>query len=226
VKNKEINTLQNGFLMCGFLTILILIPMSIYYFVHLADKPTKKPTSLVVKNSTSDTVLVYLTLGIKKGFQGTFFLMPNDSVSYTDYKSIPIQGNITFWEAPQNCVNVNLFEFCLNNKGTVKNAQETVDISCMGGVNVIGSITLQGGGKWTDNYKNHNVTRIQNNKMYQNNDISGVYPLGCPYCVTHIDKPRCVTKPSEPNKHNICQVQRNADQSGGTVTVTYLGLSK
>jgi hypothetical protein len=204
------------------------------------QKFTTHPTTLVVKNDhPTDTVLVYLTLGKKKGFkanvngifgikddtdhlQGSFYIAPKDSVVYADPKGVPIQGNITFWEKPNNCVNVNLFEFCLSNEYTIKNAQETVDISCMGGVNVLGSITMTGGGAWTDNYKNPNVTEIKNKEKYHNNNISGVYPLGCPYCINHIKKPVCVEKPSPPNAHNICQVQRNSTESGGIVTITYI----
>lgn len=221
----------------------VLLFFTTYCSVDRKQKKEASVTSIVVKNlNERDTVLCYLTLGNKKGFkanvngifgisndknylQGSFYLAPNDSVVYTGHKGIPIQGNVSFWIPPSNCQPVNLFEFCLNNKKTVKNAQETVDISCMSGVNGYGSIELVGGGKWTDNYKDNNVCIISKQSTYNNNSISGVYPYGCPYCVKNMDAPDCIKKPSKPNKHNICQVQRNAKYSGGTVCINYIGKS-
>lgn len=198
-------------------------------------------TQIVVKNTNdTDTVLVYLTLGKKTGFkanvngifgikndinhlQGSFYLAPKDSVVYADPKGVPIQGNISFLVAPDNCVPVTLYEFCLNNEGTILNAQETVDISCMSGVNTYGSIDIIGGGNFTDNYKNSNVRSIKNQNIYKNNNISGVYPFGCPYCVNNKDMPSCITNPSIPNEHNICQIQRNSKSNGGIIRINYIG---
>lgn len=220
---------------------VIIVLATIFALVHTCDKqkPIGKPTKLVVKNeSDKDTVLVYLTLGVQKGYssnvngifgienakknsQGSFYLSPKDSVIYDDKSYTPIQGNISFFTPPSNCSNVNLFEFCLNNKATAKNAQETVDISCVGGVNVIGKITLSGK-PWTDNYRNNDVEIIENRKKYSNQNISGVYPYGCSYCTSNAGKPDCIGDPSAPNAENICQIQRSSNDGKGAVTISYL----
>lgn len=224
--------------------LMAIIILIVYFFVmDKANESHKKDTStsIVVKNqSKTDTITCYLTLGKRKGFQsdvngifgiessdklqGSFVLNPLDSVVYNNDKSIPIQGNITFDYKPVNCgLEVNLFEFCLNNEGTTRNAQETVDISCVSGVNVYGSILLKGGGKWTDNQGHNDIKSIHNQSKYNNTAVSGVFPYGCPYCVTNAGRPKCVKEPATPNQVNLCQVQRNAKNSGGSVTINYIG---
>lgn len=204
-------------------------------------------TQLQIKNgSSTDTVTVYLTLsggadfvsdvngifGIKSDnkLQGSFQLNPNDSLSYACPSDKAISGNISFWNPPLNCpyAGTTLYEFTLNNSGTVEKAQETVDISCVAGVTSIGSISFSGGGNWTDNVNNDSVTYIRNKELYQNTGLSGVFPYGCTNCTNTQGAPDCTGHPdyATPNTNKLCNVQRNAEQSGGKVTITYYSRSK
>ena len=196
-------------------------------------------TKLMVRNLSNDSIKVYLTLGGGAGYvdsvngifgitdnqslQGSFYLNPNDSVMYDNPS--PITGNISFWIPPSNCTSVNLFEFCLNNASldsVAPNQQESVDISCMSGVNVYGSMELKGGGDWTDNHKDTNATKIVNNAKYHNSNISGIFPYGCTICIDTTGKQACQTPAATPDTNNICVIQRNATESGGVVIINYL----
>lgn len=220
--------------------ILILSALSFLSCEHEPDATLLK----VVNGSDQDTITVYLTLGVKDGYvddvngifgisstkktQGSFILYPNDTVSYTSSK--PFQANISFNAAPLNCPYPapTLYEVVLNNCGTATNAQETVDISCVAGVSTIGSISMTGGGNWTDNVKSDSITKIQNQDVYHNTGLSGVFPYGCTNCVNTGGAPECDNSPdyATPNSEHLCTVQRNAKNSGGIVTITYLSTVK
>lgn len=197
-------------------------------------------TELAVTNGSEDTILVYLTLnndadylgnvngvfGIKSTnkLQGSFTLKPHDTAYYTS--SMPMSGNISFVKAPMNCpfeASTTLFEFNVNNYGTAKDAQETMDISCVAGVNTIGRFEVSGGGAWVDGLSD-TITSIQNDSLYKNFGISGVYPYGCTNCINHDGMEDCKGHPkyAKPNTHHICNVQRYAKLSGGRMVITYL----
>lgn len=200
-------------------------------------------TTLEVHNSnTTDSVLVYLTLGGGTGYvsdvngifnisstkklQGSFYLQPSETVTYICPSSKGISGNVSFNNPPRNCpyVGTTLFEFTLNNASTIVNAQETVDISCVAGVDTYGKITMTGGGDWTDNVYNNNVTYIKNDSLYKNGNTSGVFPYGCTNCTNTNGVPVCDTHPdyATPNKKNLCNVERNAKSNGGTVRISFI----
>lgn len=199
------------------------------------------PTTLEIHNeSQTDTVLVYLTISPGKGFvsdvngifgisstkktQGAFYLDPGATVKY-EYAGLAISGNISFWQAPVNCPypGITLYEFTLNNKGTVKKAQETFDISCVAGVTTLGSITGKGGGAWT-NGRGDTVVTVQNGPLYTNTGLSGVFPYGCTGCIDTSGATKCKGSAAfaKPNKHNICNISRDASLSGGSVRITYI----
>jgi hypothetical protein len=202
-------------------------------------------TVLSVENLSKDTVLVYLTLNQSSGYindvngvfgiksknkkQGSFKLLPKETKTYTSPDGIALNGNIAFWDVPLNCpyVGATMFEFNLNNEQIKVNSQETVDISCVAGVNAYGEISIiQGvGGAWTDNIHSKPITNIKNKPLYKNTGISGVYPYGCTNCINTAGTPDCDGRPSyaTPNTKHICNVQRNAKNSGGTVTIGYIG---
>ncbi len=220
------------------LVFIILILIGAFMQIELSRSTG---TTLIVKNSSkTDTITAYLTIGCPDttkwvsnvhnifginttGAQGSFTLAPNQQVSYQSKKAI--QGNICFNSPPVNCPEeVTVCEFCLNNKGTVKYAQETIDISCVSGISFISKITLQGT-KWTANYKGYDtITVIQNGIKGTNSGRPGVYPFGCDNCTSQSSQaPSCTIGNNEPpQKHNICNVQRNAMLSGGTVMIEYL----
>ena len=193
-------------------------------------------TLLRIKNSNPDTVLVYLTLSGGKGWvsdvngifgivstynnlQGSFMLAPNDSLDYTTPDSLGLSGNISFGYAPVNCpVGITVYEFTLNNAGTVKYAQETAEISCVAGVNSLGKITLyEGGGKWEANPNYMDVREIHNDSIGKNSGLVGVFPYGCTNCTDTAGKPDCVTNPEKPQSQSICNISRDANKSGGAV---------
>ncbi len=214
------------------------------------DLPVNTNTTLCITNSTSDSVLAYITLGnigdtdyvqstvgifgITNGSsQNSFWLAPNDTLYYTSPTGKGLDGNITFGTPPVNCPDtvmypngINLFEFALNDNFLI-NAQETVDISCISGVNCIIGSSFSGGGSWTNGADT--ITSIQNSKLYDNIGLSGVFPFGCdscigitshtPYCAGH-------KQYATPQKTKICNIQRNAINNGGNVIIEFNGFVK
>lgn len=198
-----------------------------------------RTTTVTVKNSSDTTITVFLTLGgtskwvqnvngifgiTGSGSQGSFILNPGDSSVYTPKK--PIQGNISFAYPPINCpVGITLYEFCLNNYGTVKDAQETVEISCVAGVSSVGRFTLMGGTAWSATTLYPTVTTFSNSTMGNNTNLVGVYPYGCTNCTNTAGMPTCITTADTPDSVNICNVQRFAKGSGGNVRIEFFGLT-
>lgn len=207
------------------------------------DESTQESTELVVINSTKDSVLMYITLsgynppenskyvqdvnGILgctgSGLQGTVWIKANDTVSYTSTKYF--SGNVSFGTPPLNCpdniwkTGVNIFEFNLNNP------QESIDLSCMAGVNCLMRVDLVGGPNWpADTSMNTRV--IENREMNHNTGIVGVYPYGCTNCVDTTGKQPCQTPNETPNTHRICNPTRAKDQHGGKVQITFKGYTK
>lgn len=203
-------------------------------------------TELCIVNDTKDSVVVYLTLGadtnyvnnvngiygIKSfGLQGNFILPPNDTVFYKSPENKGFGGNLSFNTTPQNCpikdfpMGINIFEFALNNnfKGT-KDAQETIDISCVAGVNCkigckVDSLS------WNAGNGINNFGYFENSYIYDNVGRLGVYPVGCDSCSKIYQPPICNNpiKPSEPQKTNTCNIQRDATKKGGRIYVIYKG---
>jgi hypothetical protein len=215
----------------------------------IPERIKTESTTLIVKNEDTTSVIVYLTLGgvpnnekskwvqsVKgifginnTGLVGKFVLGAHDSVCYTPAYNKGIQGNICFNTQSSQCDGDNpgttVVEFCLNNYGTIKNAQETVDISCVSGITYIASVDFKGGkGVWTANEPGYDtIIHIQNDTMGMNTNLVGVYPYGCDDCVKVAAPPTCTIDNHEtPSALNICQVQRNSSLSGGTVKITYI----
>ena len=185
------------------------------------------------QGSIGDTNYVQSPIGIF-GIQtgNSFWIAPNDTLTYQSANNLGINGNISFGVAPQNCpdtlinpTGINLFEFNLNDNFVV-NAQETIDISCASGVNSIISATMTGGGYW--NNGTETVFDFINGRLYDNTGMSGVFPFGCdscvgitphtPYCSGH--KPYAT-----PQSKNICNIQRNASANGGIVIIQFNGFT-
>lgn len=210
---------------------------------------TTEQTQMVVTNNDTASVLVYLTLGgvpvadtsmwvqsvdnifglSGSGLVGFFTLGPGDTLFYTPPAGKGIQGNFCFITQSSQCdgdvPGTTVVEFCLNNYGTIVNAQETCDISCVSGVTFLASVDFSGGaGVWTANHPGlDTIAHIENGMMGENTNKVGVYPYGCDDCVKVAAPPTCtITKHETPSTHNICQVQRNAFLSGGTVTFSFI----
>jgi len=203
-------------------------------------------TTLQVSNSTSGPVVVYITLGAESGnttladlqsfvtpipgndLQGTFCLAGNSTQSYTPPAGTSLIGNLCFGGPPINCPApgfpnaVNLFEFALN---LASGGQETVDISCVAGVNASISVALSGGGVWNAGSTQPSVASFYNSSIGSNTGLVGVYPVGCDVCTGSHNPPVCTppVQTETPQSQAICNVQRDASTSGGTVTATYGG---
>jgi hypothetical protein len=204
-------------------------------------------TEMIVRNGDSVDVVVWMTLGggldssvwlqnvggvfgIKdSGLVGSFVLKVGESRRFICDKAI--QGQFCFGGQAYQCLadseytGSTLMEFCLNNYGTVDNAQETLDISCVAGVSFIGEMKMCGGGIWTANSAGYDtVSMIRNGVFGENSGRVGVYPVGCDDCTASVLPPSCVKgKGEKPQVYAICQVQRGAGSSGGCVEFVYIG---
>lgn len=234
-----------------FLFIIIVVIMQACFFFDKEEVVTEKSkTEFILINATSDSVDVFLTLGSdtncvnnvngifgieSSGLQGSFLLMPNDTIVYVSPDGKAFEGNISFEYPPSNCVDsvnypsgINLFEFNINNNFSyIQNPQETIDISCVSGVN--SSIVCKlSDSTWNAGSTVPYVKTFRNSYLYNNVGLIGVYPFRCDVCTASKNPPVCSDKlkPSEPQKNNTCNVQRNASLSGGSVTVIFNGLFK
>jgi hypothetical protein len=205
-------------------------------------------TEVFVTNNTDDTITAYLTLGADtnyvtdvngifgistSGLQGSFTLLPNDTLKYKSPKGKGFNGNISFGTAPVNCFTndypegINIFEFALNNdfKG-IPNAQETFDISCVAGVNSRISCFMSSK-DWNDG-DSTGFTFIENSFLYDNYNRIGVFPYGCDSCSVIYQPPVCENhaKYAEPQPKNMCNVQRDATKKGGYIVVSFNGFLK
>lgn len=202
-------------------------------------------TVLSISNGTSDAVTVYFTLGASaenitlaeipflaqvpgNSLQGWFSLQPRKAVEVTPPVGKTLIGNVCFGGPPINCpapgfpTAVNLFEFALN----LSDGQETIDISCVAGVNALLKVALSGGGGWNAGSTEPSVTAFNNAAPGANTGLVGVYPIGCDVCTASDNPPSCspAVPPETPQSQPICNVQRDASALGGTVAVTFSGL--
>ena len=206
------------------------------------------PTTIQIFNKSNDTVLVYLTLGATPGciqdvnlipfiqdsikgsrnLQGTFLLMPNDSTISYSPDSLGFNGVISFHYAPDNCPSpsytngINQFEFIINNGFVAGYPQETIDISCVHGVNCVIRVNVSDS-NWTGGPHAPLVQSFANTMNKSQTGMAGVYPYGCDICVASKAPPACIPLPQPTQKHNICNIQRSAKLNGGTIKVLYLG---
>ena len=196
-------------------------------------------TTLIVKNiSELDSVLVYLTFGADENFVtnvhgifgiqdsglvGSFYAVKDTKYVYDYNGKKGVSGNVCFGQAPMNC-QTNLFEFTINNQGVGINPMETVDISCVSGVNCTGCISFGGVG-WTDG--EHIVSHIHNKEMYKNAGMIGVFPYLCDNCTTSTAPPICDnSKAAEPQSSPICNIQRSANGSSGSILIEFTSFVK
>jgi len=206
-----------------------------------------KNTEVCVINATKDTVNVFLTIGAdtnyvtnvngifgitQSGLKGYFTLPPNDTVSYKSPCDKGFNGNLAFGDYANNCpdttkfhLGMNIFEFALNNdfKG-VPNAQETIDISCVSGVNCKITCKLSEN-NWNAGGDTSKFTSFGNSFIYNNVGRVGVFPFGCDSCILIKNPPTCLNRKfSQPQKKSICQVMRDATKKGGKIYVIYEGV--
>lgn len=204
-------------------------------------------TKLAVKNGSSGDIEVWVTLGATPGclqdvskipfvtnvlssLVGSFKLKLGHRTPDYAPEGLGFNGNLSFGTQPQNCPTsqcpngVNLFEFILNNGFQAGSPQETVDISCVAGVNCKIQAEL-GGADWNAGPTMPRIKRIKNGPIGTNTGRAGVYPVGCDTCISSTNPPVCPNPPpyETPQANAICNIQRPAANHGGVVLVTYLG---
>ena len=215
-------------------------------------KSTSEPldvTLMKIYNRTDVPVLVYITLGTtegclqnvldipfvqdsvagQRGLQGTFILSPGDSTVAYAPDSLGYNGVISFGFAPDNCASpayingINQFEFMINNAYQGANAQESINISCVHGVNCIIRTDVVSNNPFNAGPTFTNVQGFSNRLDKNAIGIVGIYPYGCDTCTGSKSPPACISLPQPAQKQSICQVQRNASLSGGLIKILYLG---
>jgi hypothetical protein len=214
------------------------------------DEHESEITKVAVTNSDSLPIVAYLTLSggagyvsdvkgvfgiVTTGLQGCFTIQPNDTIFYTTPYKKALSGNLTFGTPPLNCATeqfpngINLFEITLNNGHTVPKAQETIDISCVAGVNAIAELSMKGGGNWVATTGIDSVTSIYNDTLYGNYELIGVFPYGCDNCTSSSNPPDCPDhKPyAKAQPSPTCNISRNAkEDSGGLVLIEFIRYPK
>jgi hypothetical protein len=210
-------------------------------------------TTLKITNRSGADVKVYLTLGAVAGcvqdvsaiplvtnpvnrLQGWFSLSNGATQAYTPPQPQGISGNFAFGSPPLNCPTaeyrngINLAEFMLNNSFQGPGAQETIDISCVAGANARIRFEMTGAGTWNAGPSQPRVADFANKPLGQNTGLVGVYPCGCDNCTSRNNPPQpsCPKSPAPPayeecQAEPICNVQRDAAGSGGSVEVIFDG---
>ncbi len=202
-------------------------------------------TNLVVTNDKNVSVEVYVTFAAKNNknkccaipaglsdfsfltkvqpLMGKFKLGPKSSRVF-DPKGKCFSGNICFYIEPQCPIKgadfnhgkygTSIAEFTLNpNKG----CDETIDISCVNGVNSFIKLITKGKIGWVYGPNNTAIDTIYNKGLKENAGLPGVYPVNCTTCTGTANAP-CPALPLGPvQSQPICNVQRLG--SGGTVSV-------
>lgn len=226
--------------------------MLIAYHIDHKSEPSpliSQGTSLCVVNNTSDTIDAFLTLSVytdtmakyyiqnvngifgmdTTGTVGMFTIMPNDTVIYLN-DTMALSGNICFGGQPTNCPTsifpkgTNIFEFTINNQKCGLYQQESVEISCVAGVNSYMVGNLKGTG-WIVTTGIDTVTTFSNNTLGNNTGRVGVFPTGCTNCTNHKGAPTC-TQLEKPNDKPICIIQRPAIGAYGVLICTFNGYTK
>lgn len=236
--------------MKNLIRVIIFVAVGTFIVRKCHQNPTpsvETPVTMTkIYNGTKDTVVVYVTLGATPGClqkvslipwitdtlsgqNGTFKLLPGDSTTAYAPDSLGFNGVVSFNSPPNNCpdttqfpTGVNQYEFMINNAYQGSNAQESINISCVHGVNCVIGVNVE-----TQNQFNAGPTipSIQDfrNTLDRNALIAGVYPYGCDTCTGTKTPLPCIKYPQPAHKNSVCQVQRNANQSGGLIKVIYLG---
>lgn len=242
------STLIKWLILVGY---IVVITFCAIYFLNKKDKPklASKLTGVTyhkIYNVTKDSVLVWVTLGdtpgclqdVTKipfvtsgsGLVGSFWLGAGDSTIAYAPDSLGFNGVFSFNGQPNNCpdtvqypTGINQYEFIVNNAFQPGNPQESINISCVHGVNCVISVDII-----TKNYFNAGTTvpKISSfaNTLDRNQlNIPGVYPYACTHCTDYIGAPSCIVLPQPVCSAATCQIQRDADLSGGLIKVIYRG---
>lgn len=232
--------------------LILAIVLGITYCSTPTPEPTPSPIAVAdttltnIYNHTKDTVLVWVTLGatpgclqdVRKipfvtsgsGLVGSFYLAPGDSTIGYAPTGTGFNGVISFNFQPDNCpdslrypLGINQYEFILNNAYQAGNPQESINISCVHGVNCVIRVDMITSNPFNAGPTVPVVNSFANSLDRNQLGIPGVYPYACTHCTDYIGAPVCIPTPQPVSKTQICQIQRPANQSGGLIKVIYLG---
>lgn len=237
-------------LIAGFIVFCLAYSCTIQYNSDPPQSDSLSETTLCVTNQTDDTVDVWLTISIftdtlknyyvqdvngifgitTSGGSGTFVLAPGDSVFYKS--ELAFSGNLCFGGPALNCptdlfpTGTNIFEFTINNQAIGKYPQESVEISCVAGVNsyLSGKLSQQ---NWIVTTGIDSIQHFHNDTLGNNRNRYGVFPTGCTNCTNQSGAPVCVDPLTfeAPNELPICIIQRPANLSGGMIYCTFHGFT-
>lgn len=222
-------------------------------WMHLNPKPEPEPAPAAIGvtyhkiyNHSKDSVKVWVTLGATpgclqdvtkipfvtsgSGLQGYFYLAPGDSTVEYAPDSLGYNGVISFGYAPDNCPDslkypngINQYEFIVNNAFQAGQPQESINISCVHGVNCVIRVDMITSNPFNAGPTVPSVSSFANSLDRNQLGTPGVYPYACTHCTDYIGAPACIALPQPVSKTTICQIQRPANQSGGLIKVIYLG---
>lgn len=231
------------------LLLIAALAIAAYLLIPGSKKPAASTdkTQIQIFNTTNSATTVWITLGATEGclhqvdsipfitnsndsLVGSFILAAHDSTIAYCPTLLGFNGNICFNTQPLNCASeqfpngTNPFEFIINNSFQAGNPQETIDISCVAGVNSFIHVGLSGGSSWNASSAYPGIQDFSNSDIKHNSGRAGVYPFSCDSCTTMYQPPSCDTVPTDKQKQQICNVQRNAKGSkGGLIKVVYMG---
>ena len=227
------------------------IVLIVLAWMHLRPEPKPAPASKGVTyhkiyNATEDTVEVWVTLGATpgclqdvtkipfvtsgSGLVGSFFLAPGDSTIAYAPDSLGFNGVFSFNAQPANCpdsaqypTGINQYEFIVNNAFQEGAPQESINISCVHGVNCVIRVDMVTKNTFNAGPSVPSVSSFANTMDRNQLNIPGVYPYGCTHCTDYIGAPSCIKLPQPVCKKATCQIQRDAKLSDGLIKVIYLG---
>lgn len=211
--------------------------------------PSGDQTTLVIQNDTKKDVTVYLQAGNDHATDGAcsagwpplqFSDFPCEKIhtgggvcewtlkpgaeNANTIKGVNgncTNGTITFDMDPAKTCGMSLGEFTLNVDPS-KDLQEGVDISLVNGNN--GKIVVDLGTGWMVQSTTRFVTSIENYEGTgaNNQNKDGVYNYLCDTCTAKVNPPNC-SGTETCSSQETCNLLRDGDQQGGTVTFTWKG---
>lgn len=212
--------------------------------------PTSKGVTYhKIYNMTEDTVLVWVTLGATpgclqdvtkipfvtsgSGLVGSFYLAPGDSTIAYAPDSLGFNGVFSFNAQPQNCpdstlypTGINQYEFIVNNGFQEGSPQESINISCVHGVNCVIRVDMITKNAFNAGPTIPSIASFANSLNRNDVNIPGVYPYACTHCTDYIGAPDCIKLPQPVCKEATCQIQRDAKLSDGLIKVIYMGIGE
>lgn len=134
-------------------------------------------------------------------------LAAGDSTQIYAPDSLGFNGVISFGYGPDNCPSpnysngLNQYEFIVNNAFQPGQPQESINISCVHGVNCVIRVDMI-----TTNLFNAGPSISSFADSMNRNQLGqpGVYPYACMHCTDYIVAPKCIPVPQPVSTEQIC----------------------